>query len=92
MWHCPVAFMTRFQQTTLYLICFSLGRLIRLSAGPRGGVCKHLLSACFSVVPPTFLSTSFPLLIGTVLAASCRWNVVLGGVPGGWPWSSLWQL
>lgn len=42
--------------------------------GLEGGVWEHLFSCCVSNISEYI----FPLFIGTVLAAFCRWNVVLG--------------
>lgn len=47
-----------------------------------GDVWEHLLSDCFLSVSRISVHF-FPFLIGTVLAGSCGWNVVLGKPCGG---------
>lgn len=83
MWHCPVGFMTRFQQMTFYLTSFSLGGLTHLSTGSRGRLATPAVRWLFCRVSK-ISGHLLPLLSGTVLAVSCTRNVVLGR-----PWGLL---
>lgn len=85
--HCPVGFMTRFQQMTFFPIYFSLGQLIRLNAGSW----RVSGNTCFQIAFLLHLQ-HFWALLSTLdwhcPPMSCRWNVVLGMSYGSWQWNS----